>query len=71
MLSELTYQKLEENSRHLASYLCQKLGMEPRPVALLIEEEIQVITSLLGVIRAGHFYCALSHRIRLPGWRGF
>ena len=57
-----TYRELEANSRRLAGFLYHKLGREPNPVALLMEDGVQVVSSLLGVIRAGHFYCALSHR---------
>ena len=60
--SVLTYQDLEKSSRCLAAVLGSKLGAQPRPVALLIQDGAQMISSLLGVIRAGHFYCALSHK---------
>jgi amino acid adenylation domain-containing protein len=60
--SRCSYAELDRQSSRLAGCLCRILGKEPRPVALLLEDKVQVITSLMGVIRAGHFYCALTHK---------
>jgi amino acid adenylation domain-containing protein len=60
--SHCSFEELDQQSLRLARCLCRILGKEPRPVALLLEEKTQIITSLLGVIRAGHFYCALMHK---------
>lgn len=58
----LTYQELDHLSSRLGQCILHKLGKSPRPVALLLEDGANTIIALLGVIRAGHFYCALSHK---------
>ena len=60
--SRCSYGDLDRQSARLAGCLRRILGSEPRPVALLLEDKAQVIASLLGVIRAGHFYCALTRQ---------
>lgn len=57
-----TYGELELRSRCLAHRILDEMGEEPRPVALLIRNKLQAISAILAVVRAGHFYCALSHR---------
>lgn len=57
-----TYEELELRSRCLAHRILDAMGEEPRPVALLIRNKLQAISAILAVVRAGHFYCALSHR---------
>lgn len=60
--SRCSYKELDQQSLRLARCICRSLGTEPRPVALLLEEKAAIIASLLGVIRAGHFYCSLMHK---------
>lgn len=48
--SHCSFEELDQQSLRLARCLCRILGKEPRPVALLLEEKTQIITSLLGVI---------------------
>lgn len=56
----LTYAELEQVSRSLAVYLPGKIGTEPCAVSILLNDGVQVITSILGIVRAGNFYSALS-----------
>ena len=58
----LLYREVDQQSRRLAARLGSLLGKEPRPVAMLLEDRAQTVIGLLGIIRSGHFYCALMHR---------
>ena len=56
----ITYHDLEQASCRVGSYLNHRLGFTPQPIALLSADSMEIITNLLGVVRAGHFYSALS-----------
>jgi acyl-coenzyme A synthetase/AMP-(fatty) acid ligase/thioesterase domain-containing protein/acyl carrier protein len=58
----ITYEELNRLSARLGKCILHKLGAAPRPIALLLEDGADTIAALLGVIRAGHFYCALSQK---------
>ncbi len=53
--SMLTYLDLKKSSINVANILSQKLGSNPSPVALLLEDGSQVIASILGVIKVRPF----------------
>ncbi|KAB2832885.1 MAG: amino acid adenylation domain-containing protein, partial [Caedimonadaceae bacterium] len=57
---ELTYQQLNENANQLAHYL-KKLGVKPdTPVAIAIENSLEMLISLFAILKAGGAYVPLD-----------
>lgn len=56
----LTYRALNDLSMHIAAYICNKLKEEPVPIALLLNDKIQALSAMVGVIQSGHFFSALQ-----------
>jgi amino acid adenylation domain-containing protein len=56
----LTYEKLNGAANRVARVILEKRGRGSEPVALLFEHDIDVITAILGVLKAGKFYVALD-----------
>ncbi len=56
----LTYRELNERANQLAAYL-QELGVGPEvPVAVLMERSLELVVSLLAVLKAGGAYLPLD-----------
>jgi acyl-coenzyme A synthetase/AMP-(fatty) acid ligase len=60
--SSLTYKELDEASNQLANLINIKIGLTPQSIALYLRGNLDTLTSLLAVIKAGHFYSALSRK---------
>ena len=60
---ELTYRQLDQLSGQLARAFRERLGSEPRPIAVLAENPVDVIVALMGVLRSGHFYSILASKL--------
>ena len=58
--STITYQDLDIRSSKLANLIVHIIGLNPQPIGLLVGSKIDMIVAILGVIKSGHFYCALS-----------
>lgn len=56
----VTYQDLDRVANHLAREILARLGKKPEPVALLINNDPQLISAIMGVLYSGNFYCALN-----------
>jgi non-ribosomal peptide synthetase component F len=57
---ELTFHELDAMASRLARLMASQLNGGQQPVAFLLNDSTDCIAALLGVIRAGQFYCALS-----------
>jgi amino acid adenylation domain-containing protein len=56
----LTYRQLNTRANQLAHYL-KKLGVHPEiPVGLCLERSLEMVISLLGILKAGGFYVPLD-----------
>ncbi|MGB8213214.1 MAG: AMP-binding protein [Anaerolineales bacterium] len=55
----ITYRALDQRSSRQGRFLADSLGAGQLPVALLIEDQVDMVVAILAIIRAGHFYCAL------------
>ena len=59
---ELTYAELNQKANQLAHYL-QKFGVEPEvQVGICVERSLELVVSLLGVLKAGGAYLPLDFR---------
>jgi amino acid adenylation domain-containing protein len=56
----LTYGELNKAANRVARAILAKQGEKQEPVALLLEQGIQAITAILGVLKAGRFYVFLD-----------
>jgi len=56
----LTYEELSQAANRVARSILEKSGEGERPVALLLEHGGQVITAMLGLLKAGKFYVPLD-----------
>lgn len=57
---ELTYQALDECSDQIACALLDRLGVENRPVILLLDHHPRLIAAIIGVLKANKAYVALT-----------
>jgi acyl-coenzyme A synthetase/AMP-(fatty) acid ligase/thioesterase domain-containing protein/acyl carrier protein len=56
----LTYRELELASNRASSALRARLGDAPEAVAILTAPSVRTVVALLGIIKAGKYYCALN-----------
>ncbi len=56
----LTYGELGDISDRIAKSLCARLGNQAEAIALLTTHGATTVIALMGVIKAGKFYCALD-----------
>ena len=56
----LTYGDLGDISDRIAQSLCARLGNQAEAIALLTTHGATTVIALMGVIKAGKFYCALD-----------
>jgi len=56
----LTYSELDTRSNIIANEIIARIGKESEPVAMLIDDGINSIITLFGIIKAGKFYVALD-----------
>ena len=57
---QVTYAELDATANRVANALLREAGDRAEPVALLFEHGAPMIAALLGVLKAGKFYVALS-----------
>ena len=57
---ELTYDELNSAANRVAHKLIDLQGRESTPVALLFETGVPIIATMLGVLKAGHFFVLLD-----------
>ncbi len=57
---QLSYRALNAAANQLAHALLAHLGAGSEPVAFVLEQGIQAIVALLGILKAGKFYVALE-----------
>ena len=57
---ELTYDALNQESNRIARAVLAACGEAKEPVALLFEQSAQVVSAILGVLKAGKFYVSLD-----------
>ena len=56
----LTYDELNRYANRIARAILAKRGEDSEPVGLLLEQSIDVIAAVLGVLKAGKFYVVLD-----------
>jgi amino acid adenylation domain-containing protein len=56
----LTYELLNQTANRIARTILALRGPGSEPIALLFEHDAEVIAAILGVLKAGKFYIALS-----------
>ena len=56
----LTYTQLNQAANRIARAILEKCGSGSEPIALLFEHGIDVIATILGVLKAGKFYVPLD-----------
>ncbi|MBT3337230.1 MAG: AMP-binding protein [Anaerolineae bacterium] len=57
----LRFHQLDENASLVAGSLQECLPVDSQyPVAILLHQSTSIISTIYGVLRAGHFYCAIS-----------
>jgi acyl-coenzyme A synthetase/AMP-(fatty) acid ligase/thioesterase domain-containing protein/acyl carrier protein len=57
----LTFDQLNENASRVAQSLLEHLPSDHQyPVAILLNGGVAIISAIYGVLRAGHFYCAIA-----------
>lgn len=57
---ELTYRALNQAANRVARAVLARRGQKEEAVALLLENEVSMITAALGVLKAGKFYFPLN-----------
>ena len=57
---ELTYDELNKAANRVAQAILAQRGEGEEPIALLFEQGAQLITTILGVLKAGKFYVPLD-----------
>ncbi|MBI5352258.1 MAG: AMP-binding protein [Chloroflexi bacterium] len=57
-----TYTELDRISGSMGDYIYRLLGDTAQPIALLLDDGVHLVSSLLGVLRSGHFYSILSSK---------
>jgi amino acid adenylation domain-containing protein len=57
---QLTYRELNETADRIAQAILNQRGQGEEPVALLFQQSVEVIASILGVWKAGKFYVILD-----------
>ena len=56
-----TYQQVDEQSDQIASYLSNEIDIHQHPIiALVTDRSVQMLTTLLGILKAGFAYLALD-----------
>lgn len=55
-----TYRTLDRIANQIARAILARLGTEPAPIALLLEQGLQIPAAILGVLKAGCFYVPLD-----------
>ena len=58
-----TYAELDAAARRIARALGDRLGSQPRPVALMLDAGAPLFSAMLGVLEAGLFYVPLDPRL--------
>jgi D-alanine--poly(phosphoribitol) ligase subunit 1 len=56
----LTYGELHQRSDGLASYLIQRFGDDPRPIAVLGHRESEMLIAFLGAVKSGRPYVPID-----------
>ena len=56
----MTYDELNKGSNRMARAILAQQGREKTPIALLLEHDTPVITSILGVMKMGQMYVSLD-----------
>jgi amino acid adenylation domain-containing protein len=56
----LTYDDLNKAANRVARAIIAQRGVEPEPVAILVEAEASAITAILGVLKSQKFYVLLN-----------
>jgi len=59
----LSYRELDRRSNRVANSLLAQRGPTPEPIALLLPQGADLISAILGVLKAGKFYLPLD-----PAW---
>lgn len=57
----ITYQELEEQARKAASFILSRGSFRNRPVAVVIDRNIESLILFLGVVYSGNFYVPVDH----------
>lgn len=57
----ITYQGLEEKARKIATFLLSKGSFRNRPVAVVIDRNIESLILFMGVVYSGNFYVPVDH----------
>lgn len=57
----ITYQELEEQAKRIASYIFKQGNWRNRPIAVVIDRNIESLILFLGVVYSGNFYVPVDH----------
>ena len=58
----ISYQQLDQKSNQIANAILKKFGDENEPILLLLDHTLDLIVSILGIIKANKAYVALDPR---------
>jgi amino acid adenylation domain-containing protein len=63
---QLSYTALNEAANRVAGGIITALQGKDKPIAILLEQGPQLVATILGVLKAGHFYIPLDTSYPLP-----
>ena len=65
--NEITYEELVDKSKRIGSWISKRNNMKNKPIAVLIDRNIESLVMFLGVVYSGNFYVPID--MNLPNER--
>ena len=65
--NEITYEELVDKSKRIGSWISKRYNVKNKPIAVLIDRNIESLVMFLGVVYSGNFYVPID--MNLPNER--